>query len=64
MRVYGGTSRRTPRTLIVLNLLQVLGLCPLRGQWMWFSACNEVLADEVLWVRQYVAESLSAHGWL
>jgi hypothetical protein len=63
VRQYCGRSRRTPRTQLVLNLLQVLGLRARRGRGMRFAADDDVRADEVLWIKEYVTESLSAIGW-
>jgi hypothetical protein len=63
VRVYGNKRRDKPATQLVLNLLQVLGLRAGRGRGMRFAADDDVPANEVLWVRQYVAQSLSARGW-
>jgi hypothetical protein len=66
-RVYGG-GRNDPKTLLVLNLLAILGLRPRRGRGMRFPPDPElhfVHKDrfEPLWNREYIAQSLSARGW-
>jgi hypothetical protein len=63
VRVYGNKRRDKPETQLVLNLLQVLGLRAGRGRGMRLPPDVDVAANEVLWVRQYVAQSLSARGW-
>jgi hypothetical protein len=63
VRVYGNKRADKPETQLVLNLLQVLGLRAGRGRGMRLPPDVDVPANEVLWVRQYVAQSLSARGW-
>jgi hypothetical protein len=61
--MYGNKRVDKPETQLVLNLLQVLGLRAGRGRGMRLPPDVDVSANEVLWVRQYVAQSLSARGW-
>jgi hypothetical protein len=66
VRVYGG-GRHDPKTLLVLNLLKLLGLRARRGRGMRFPPDPQGgHADrrEPLWSRAYVAQSLSARGWV
>ena len=63
VRVYGAKRLDQPWTQLALNLLQVLGLRAGRGRGMRLPPDVDVGWNEVLWVRQYVAQSLSARGW-
>jgi hypothetical protein len=66
-RAYGG-GRNDPKTLLVVNLLALLGLRPRRGRGMRFPPDPNVhpvhATREPLWNREYIAQSLSARGWV
>ena len=68
VRVYGG-GRNDPKTLLVLNLLGLLGLRARRGRGMRFPPDPHIRPvdrhlREPLWNREYVAQRLSARGWV
>jgi hypothetical protein len=62
-------------TLLVINLLRVLGLRARRGRGMRFGPASEVDSSihpnsnvfvskhEALWVKEYIAEGMSTRGW-
>jgi hypothetical protein len=76
VRRYGGRSIKSQHnTLLVINLLRVLGLCARRGPGMRFGPASEVDPSihpscnlfvsqyEALWVKEYIAEGMSPRGW-
>jgi hypothetical protein len=66
-RVYGG-ARNDAKTVLVVNLLALLGLRARRGRGMRFPPDPQVhpvhATREPLWNREYIAQSLSARGWV
>jgi hypothetical protein len=76
VRRYGARSITSQHnTLLVINLLRVLGLRARRGLGMRFGPASEVDSSihpnsnffisqhEALWVKEYIAEGVSARGW-
>ena len=75
VRCYGARSITSQHnTLLVINLLRVLGLRARRGRGMRFGpasevdpfihpSCNFISQHEALWVKEYIAEGMSTRGW-
>jgi len=74
VRRYGARSIRSQHnTLLVINLLQVLGLNVRRGKGMRFPPASEVDSSihsihqvskhEALWNKEYIAEAVSTRAW-